>query len=292
MSDSPTVSVLVTVYNREKYLRDCIQSILNSSFTDFEVIVVDDCSQDGSLALARELALADQRVRVFANESNLGDYGNRREAASKARGRYLKYVDADDLIYAHSLGVMVQAMEQFPDAALALSINQSDPPTPFPFCTSARETTRLHFLGKSLYGVGPSAAIIRTDAFWEVGGFSGRQFIGDTELWYKLGERWPLVSLQPALVWWRQHEDQQMRLEQSTFKVLNKRFKLELESLEGTAHLDAAEKASVRALIKQVHARRILSLAIRHRAWRAAWQTFSESGLTAVELLNGFKGYR
>jgi glycosyltransferase involved in cell wall biosynthesis len=97
--ETPTVSVLTTIYNREAFLDASIRSTLASSFSDFELILVDDCSKDNSIDIAIAAAKLDCRVRVFQNPSNLGDYGNRNAAASLATGKYLKFVDSDDLIY-------------------------------------------------------------------------------------------------------------------------------------------------------------------------------------------------
>src|SRR6185369_13268101 len=73
----PAVSVLMTAYNREKYVAAAIESVLAQRFTDFELIVVDDRSSDRTLEIAKEYEARDSRVRVFANERNLGDYPNR-----------------------------------------------------------------------------------------------------------------------------------------------------------------------------------------------------------------------
>src|SRR6266404_3983608 len=115
----PTVSVLTTAYNREKYIAQAIESVLASSFKDFELIIVDDCSKDHTVEIARRYT-GDSRVQIHVNERNLGQFQNRNHAASLARGKYLKYLDSDDFIYPHGVAVMVDAMERFPDAALAL----------------------------------------------------------------------------------------------------------------------------------------------------------------------------
>src|SRR5262249_61395264 len=94
MSASPAVSVLVTAYNREDFLRESIESVLAQSFTDFELIVSDDHSRDETVAIASDCARRDRRVRVSVNAGNLGDYGNRRQALSLARGRFVKYHDS------------------------------------------------------------------------------------------------------------------------------------------------------------------------------------------------------
>ena len=130
MVAEPVVSILVTVYNRAGYLAACLDSILASDFRAFEIIVVDDGSTDTSFDIATDYAARDSRIRIFRNSANLGDYGNRMRAAELARGRFLKYVDSDDLIYQHTLGVMVKAMEAEPDVALGLchSLAEDDEP--------------------------------------------------------------------------------------------------------------------------------------------------------------------
>src|SRR5687768_8103613 len=101
----------MTVFNRENYLKEAIESVLDSTFTNFELIIVDDCSTDNSVAIAKKYAANDQRIRVYVNEQNLGDYPNRNKAAGYATGKYLKYVDSDDKIFPHTLEVMINGME-------------------------------------------------------------------------------------------------------------------------------------------------------------------------------------
>lgn len=288
---SPLVSVLVTVYNRQAYLAACLDSILASTWQDFEVVVVDDRSSDGSVAIAEAYAASDPRIRFFRNPNNLGDYPNRNRAAELARGVYLKYVDADDLIYPHGLEVMVRSMQLRPEAALGLSFNQIDPPLPYPFPIDAREAVVRHYLGTSVLGCGPTGSIIRRDAFEEVGGFSGRQFIGDSELWLKLVERWSVMALPPALVWWRQHEGQQMHLELTRPEILTHRFHLQMEALRATVHLSDCEKGLALSRLQQHHARRILARAIRARQPLQGWRLFRDSGLSAAGLVRGFFSY-
>ena len=289
---SPRVSVLVTVYNREAFLAACLGSILASTWQDFEVVVVDDGSSDESCAIAETYVARDPRIRFFRNERNLGDYPNRNRAASLATGKYLKYVDADDLIYPHSLRLMVEALESFPEAALGLSWDVVDSPIPYPFLLNSLEAHVAHFLGRSPLGVGPSAAIIRRDAFEAIGGFSGKQFIGDTELWLKLTARWPMVSLPPALVWWRMHEGQQMHLEQDRPEIVTARFQMELTALHDGSMLAPESQAAAAVRLRQHHARRILALALSQRQAALAWRLFRDSGLGLGELLRGLGGYR
>jgi glycosyltransferase involved in cell wall biosynthesis len=288
---SPIVSALVTVYNRAQILRETVCSLQESSFSDVEIILVDDCSKDTSWALCQSLEASGSSVRAFRNDNNLGDYANRNRAASLAQGKYLKYLDADDLIYPHSLKVMVDAMENFPDAALALSANVIDPEIPYPEKIDSPEFFRRHFFGRSPIGVGPSAAIIRRECFEAVGGFSGRQFVGDTELWLKLAERWPIVLLPPALVWWRKHEGQQMSLEMKKPDVLNVRYQLNADTLRHTRHLDANYKFKAERRLRQNHARLLLSVAFRQKRPLTALRLARNSGLDLISFLRALGGY-
>jgi len=287
---STCVSGLVTIFNREKILAATVSSFLQSGFSDFELILVDDCSKDASWQLAQDLQSRDARIKAFRNDRNLGDYANRNKAASYAVGTFLKYLDADDLIYPHALQLMVDAMRQFPEAALALSANVIDPEVPYPELVSPSEFFQRHFFGRSPLGVGPSAAIIRRECFEAVGGFSGRQFVGDTELWLKLAERWPIVLLPPALVWWRRHEGQQMALEMKRPEVLNVRFRLELETLQNTTHLRDTQKSLAERRLRSNHARRLLSFAVRQKPL-AGLRLLREAGLSLSDILRGLRRY-
>jgi glycosyltransferase involved in cell wall biosynthesis len=134
------VSILTTVYNREKYIAACIESVLASSYQNWELIIVDDVSSDTSVAIAQRYEQKDARIKVYVNDKNLGDYPNRNKAASYAKGKYLKYLDADDLIYPRCLEVMVQTMEQFPEAGLGISQKVAEDIKPYPFLMDPKET--------------------------------------------------------------------------------------------------------------------------------------------------------
>jgi glycosyltransferase involved in cell wall biosynthesis len=206
---SPVVSVLMTAYNREKYIGDAINSVLASTFTDFELIIVDDNSTDGTVEIARRYELADPRVKLYVNEKNLGDYPNRNVAAGYAKGRYIKYLDSDDLIYPHGLAVFVSSIDQFPDSGLCVSHNSGQMEDPFPVFVDRKDVLRHHFFTSGILNIGPSGTIIRKEAFDRVGGFSGKRMVGDTELWYALSCRYDVVVSPPSLIFWRRHDGQE-----------------------------------------------------------------------------------
>lgn len=204
------VSILTTTYNREKYIGSAIRSILASSFINFELIVVDDCSDDSTVEIARHFELTDSRVKVYVNETNLGDYLNRNKAASYAKGKYIKYVDADDLIYPDGLKILVESMEKFPDAGWGLCSLMQDEKRIFPFMLTPEEAYQYHYKGPGLFHKAPLSSIIRRDVFEAVGGFKNIRMAGDYEMWHRLAQNYPVVLMQIGLVWYRSHEEQEM----------------------------------------------------------------------------------
>jgi len=289
---TPSVSVLVTVYNRERYLATCLESILASTWHDFEVVVVDDASTDESLAVAHGFESRDRRVRLYGNQKNLGDYPNRMRAAELARGRYLKYVDSDDLIYRHSLAIMVEAMDANPKAALALSHSLPQDEQFYPWMLSPVDAWRKEFLGRGCLGCGPSSAIMRRDAFIEIGGFGNWGVLNDTDLWYRMSARWPVVLLPPGLVWWRRHEQQEFTKNNAATVYLERGFALTMETLSSPdCPLPASDRQAALQRARQHHCRRILSLALCRRQPASAWRLFKLSGLKPGQLLSGFQKY-
>ncbi|QDS88893.1 Putative glycosyltransferase EpsH [Rosistilla ulvae] len=293
VSNSPVVSVLVTVYNREQYLQATLVSILQSSFSNFEVVVVDDGSTDGSLDIAQDVAQSDPRIRVESNPSNLGDYGNRMQAASLARGKYIKYVDSDDLIYPHGLQVMVDAMQRYPDAALALAHSMPEDISPYPWYLKSIEAYRKHFLGRGCMSCGPTGAIIRRDAFDAVGGFRKQWgVLSDSELWYRLAAEYPVVLLPPGLVWWRRHDAQEFTKDDASDVYMRRGYELDIAAVGCNCPLSEAERNQAIDLKKKQYARRIISLALRKRRIRKAWRLYRDSDLSIADIVNAFVSRR
>jgi glycosyltransferase involved in cell wall biosynthesis len=292
--NAPMVSVLVTVFNREAYLEATLRSILVSTFNDIEIIVVDDCSQDRSIEVATAVGKNDSRIKIHVNEQNLGDYGNRMKAASLATGRYLKYVDSDDLIYSHSLQVMVDTIEQNNSIALALSHSLPEDEQPYPWVLSPNASYRKHFLGRGCLACGPSGAIIRRSAFEQVGGFRKEWgVVSDIDLWLQLAARWPVALLPPGLVWWRRHEGQEFCSRNASLIYLERGFDLAMQSLENAGcPLSIEECNNSKSRIRQHHARRLFSLATHGRSPGFAWKLFQKSGLTLRQLASGLSRYR
>jgi glycosyltransferase involved in cell wall biosynthesis len=95
---APKVSIIVPVYNVEKYIKKCIGSILSQTFENFELILVDDCSKDNSLNICNELYQNDSRIKIIKNTNNIGVSLSRRIGLEASIGDYIQYIDSDDWI--------------------------------------------------------------------------------------------------------------------------------------------------------------------------------------------------
>ena len=114
MSD-PKISVVMPVYNREQYLKESIESILNQTFTDFEFIIIDDQSTDSSWHIIQEYAAKDKRIVAVKNTGKKGCYPARNCGHRLAKGKYIAVMDSDDIALPERLQIQFDFMEQHPD---------------------------------------------------------------------------------------------------------------------------------------------------------------------------------
>lgn len=112
----PKVTVLMAVYNGEKYLRKAIESILNQSFTDFEFLIVNDGSTDDSGEIFR--TYTDARIRILTNDNNIGLAGSLNRGLKAARGEYVARIDADDVALSQRLDAQNSFLDANPDIIL------------------------------------------------------------------------------------------------------------------------------------------------------------------------------
>lgn len=95
---SVLISIIIPVYNVQDYIARCLDSCINQSFSDIEILVVDDCGSDDSVQIAREYAARDSRIQIISNPRNLGTFNARLEGVKHASGAYMMFVDADDYL--------------------------------------------------------------------------------------------------------------------------------------------------------------------------------------------------
>jgi glycosyltransferase involved in cell wall biosynthesis len=165
----PLISVLTPVYNGEKYLAECIESVLSQTFADFEYVIVDNCSTDGTASIAASYAAKDSRIRIHRNPElvPLIDNYNRAAALASDDARYFKYLAADDLLFPECLQKMVAVAARFPTVAVvgSFKIHGSSPVCEGPSypqeVVSGPDVCRKFFRGTLGYLGGPTNHLLR-----------------------------------------------------------------------------------------------------------------------------------
>lgn len=182
-NELPLISVLMTAYNREKYIAEAIESVLKSTYPNFELIIVDDCSSDKTFSIANSYKRKDNRVKVYRNEANLKDYPNRNKAASYANGKLLMYVDSDDSIQPNSLEYIARQFEIHRNIKFSLLYYHKD--ITEPKVVTLKESIRSHFFKKGFLNIGPGGTVIDNSFFKAIGGFP-EKYGPANDLYYNL----------------------------------------------------------------------------------------------------------
>lgn len=105
------VSIIMPNYNCEKYISMTIDSVIEQKYTNWELLIVDDCSTDGSLSIIKDYVKRDSRIKMFVNEKNSGAAFSRNVALENAKGKYIAFLDSDDLWCSDKLSKQISFME-------------------------------------------------------------------------------------------------------------------------------------------------------------------------------------
>lgn len=112
---------MMIAYNNVAFIKAAIDSVKQQTYQNWELIINDDCSTDGTWELAQKLAESDLRIRVFQNKQNLMTAKNRAAASHWVRGKYVGHIDSDDMLYPYAVEVAVDYLQKHPDVALVFS---------------------------------------------------------------------------------------------------------------------------------------------------------------------------
>ncbi len=206
--EQPLVTVVTVTYNSADYVRDAIESILASSYTNFELIIGDDCSTDSTWEIIQEYK--DPRIVAYRNEQNLKEYPNRNKAISLAKGEYLLFIDGDDMIYPHGLEFMVRMLDAFPTCGMAIRSGFRNNLF-YPVIITPTQFYREQYFGTGFMGTALTNVFFRTNVLIEVGGFSLESKIGDEFIRYKIAARYDSLLINDDLTWWRETPGQASR---------------------------------------------------------------------------------
>lgn len=208
------------MFNREQYIGDAIDSILNQSFTDFEIIVVDDASTDASAE--RVAAYADPRIRVSANKTNQGIAASRNHGIAEAKGDYVAFLDSDDHATPERLIHQVTFLDANPDHAAVGGwmrwINDVGEDTGK---TKRKATGGRQIAAESLFrcGLENTTAMARADVLRAYPHRENIRFGSDYDLWARIGATHKLAALPEIVAYRRRHDSQATHEQQQAIKA-------------------------------------------------------------------------
>ncbi len=215
----PKISVIMPVYNGEKFLKEAIESILNQTFTDFEFIIINDGSKDNSLNIIKEYAEKDNRIKII-DQKNVGIIKALNNAIKIAKGKYIARMDADDISLAERFEKQINILEK-ENAVLcgtfAIAINES-----------GQEIKKMNYIKKSwqenkLYLIRGNpfihpSVMFEKEKIINAGMYKNYKNIEDYELWTRIVPKYKSINLQEYLFKYRVHDNQ-----------ITKKFKLEMK---------------------------------------------------------------
>jgi glycosyltransferase involved in cell wall biosynthesis len=204
IANMPTISVVIPVYNGETTIAETIQSVLNQSFVDTEVIVINDGSQDATLEIVSRIK--DLRLKVFSYP-NAGLAASRNRGTSHSVGEFISFIDADDLWTPDKLETQLRALQENPQAAVAYSWTNYIDELGQVLNRGSYMTVNGNVYPKLLlvdFIASGSNCLIRRQALTEVGGFDESLTAAeDWDMWLRLAVRYPFVGVPSAQVLYR-----------------------------------------------------------------------------------------
>lgn len=204
---NPYFTIVTVAYNSEKWIVQAIESVLSSDFTNYEYLVIDDCSSDNTL---QKVANYKNRVTLISNSFNIGEYRNRNKALYYAKGKYLLYVDADDILYPRTLSNLYSITKKYPNCASywggQYKINKN---LNYPIKLSTLQVLeKIYGENQPIHCLGLGDTLFSTDYLKKIGGFTNIYISGDTFTKKELSLLGEILLIDFEFMKWRIHEFQ------------------------------------------------------------------------------------
>lgn len=218
MTSAPTISVLMPVYNAERYIAEAVESILAQTFGDFEFLIVDDGSTDRSPKLLHRYAQKDPRIQLISRP-NTGYVRALNEMLARSRGEFIARMDADDIALPNRFALQVAFLRQNPEVVCVGGAQDFIDEAGRVLFHYAEVEQDREIQQKALSGTTPinhPSAMMRRAALIQVGGYDESLCPAeDLDLWLKLGEIGKLANLPETVLKYRQHANSVSERKQS-----------------------------------------------------------------------------
>lgn len=240
----PKISVIMPVYNSEKYLRESIESILNQTFTDFEFILIDDCSTDNSWNIIEEYNKKDNRIIAIKNEKNMGVSFNRNLGIKKSISEYIAFLDSDDIALSERLYKQYCFLENNNNFCLCGTnfdiIDKNSKKIGERKFPENNEEIKKSILFFNPFG--QNTILVRKSIFDQVGLYNeSLKNAEDLDMWIRIGSKHNFYNIQENLNQYRIHDEntilkQQKLMIKNTLKIrknaiLNYGYKVNIKAI-------------------------------------------------------------
>ena len=198
------ITVLMSVYNGEKYLRDSIDSILNQTFKDFEFLIINDGSTDNSLKILN--SYDDNRIKIVNNETNIGLVNSLNKGLRIAKGKYIARQDDGDYSYPDRLQKEYNFLEHNKDYALVGTLTEviDENNNTIKYWDKVRSAEEIYYLLSFRNILTNTSVMFEKKLVLEIGGYNGLfKFSQDYELGYRISRRKKVYIIPEVLVKWR-----------------------------------------------------------------------------------------
>lgn len=206
--NNPLVSVVIPVFNAEKYLAEAVESILRQTYTNLEILLINDGSTDGSKAILKKYALADPRIKLINNEQNIGLVRTLNTGLDQATGKYIARMDADDISVTDRIKLQVDFLENHSEVALlggAFQIIDSNEVIRHPL---SNDQIKIKLLSNTAFAhptVMMRTAVFKAEDFRYDENY---RHLEDFELWTRVAQKHELANLKQVVLHYRIHPTQ------------------------------------------------------------------------------------
>ncbi|HTL07113.1 MAG TPA: glycosyltransferase family 2 protein, partial [Chitinophagaceae bacterium] len=195
----PLITVITVTYNSAEFVRQTIESVLGQQYPHFEYIIGDDSSTDETWDIINQYK--DPRIKTYRNETNLREYPNRNKALQMASGKYLLFIDGDDVIYPHALAVFVSYAKKFQDCSMYFC-RHWDHRILYPYKIAPVDMYRFEYMDEGIVGGNFTRVFFNTDIL-KAAGLPVHVATGDTYIQLRLAQKYPALVIPDGLSWWR-----------------------------------------------------------------------------------------
>jgi glycosyltransferase involved in cell wall biosynthesis len=257
----PLFTIITVVFNSGRFLEETIKSVLAQEFEDFEYIISDDHSQDNSWDIIE--SFADSRIKKIRNEKNIGEYANRANALKHASGKYLIYIDGDDIMYAHALKVFADFVCKFPECAMLFS-REWDHRILYPYKVTPADIYRFEYLDGGIMGGNFTKVLFKTEVLKQYS-FPYNIRSGDTYIQLKISQKNCALVIPEGLTWWRRRSGNATEKLFSDNRHLAESINYRIDLLNIDCPLPAHEKEWAKINIYGLYLRQLVRMILRFK---------------------------